>query len=395
MRIDRTQIFYWLVLLTIFTLPLSQFICVRLVIVAVVFSFFVKRNSLTESSVFSNAWDIALYMLVLLCGLIYSENLELGLAVIETNFSFFAIPIVVSKIEGLDKKKLRQLFFAFSGGLIVASLVCVVHSLIYFLSTGDVHVFFFYQLTQILDFQPTYFGYYIIAAISFGLYLLYYDPEQVAFSWVLAAIAFLFIVLMLTGGITSFMSILFVLSFYILKYFTEEKSNRRGVVVTAVMLMMAGLFVFSYVYKQIDNESARVTDSWERIRLWESAIQANPDALLGVGTGDYKKVLNQFYVDHKMFGYASESLNAHNQFVQIFFSNGLFGLLAIVLLLVRPLYLSVKNQNIVGALIFFPFFIYGMSEVFLGRFQGVVFFVILHQLFIAHYNSSRHLQRIV
>ncbi|MBS1505297.1 MAG: O-antigen ligase family protein [Bacteroidetes bacterium] len=358
------------------------------------FSLLIKRTSLTESSVFSNAWDIALYMLVLLGGLIYSENLELGLAVIETNFSFFAIPIIISKVE-VDKKKLRQLFFAFSGGLILASLICVVHSVILFLQTGDIHVFFFYQLTQILDFQPTYFGYYIIAAISFGLYLLYYDPGQFSYRWVLAAIAFLFIVLMLTGGITSFMSILFVLAFFILKYFTEEKTNRKGVTVTVVILMMAGLFVFSYIYKQIDNESARVTDSWERIRLWESAIQANPDALLGVGTGDYKKVLNQFYVDHKMFGYASESLNAHNQFVQIFFSNGLLGLLAMVLLLARPLYLSVKNQNIVGALIFFPFFIYGMSEVFLGRFQGVIFFVLMHQLFIAHYNSSKQLQRIV
>jgi O-antigen ligase len=380
--------------LALFTLPLSQFVCVRLVLLAVVFSFFVKKNSLSGSSLFANAWDIALYMLVLLIGLIYSEDLELGLSVMETNFSFFAVPIIISKID-LDKKKLRQLFFAFSSGLLIASLINVGNSLIQYLNTGDVHVFFFYQFIQLLDFQPTYFGYYSIAAISFGLYLLYYDQTPFSFAWVLAAIVFLFMALMLTGGITSFMSILFVLSFFILKYLTEERSKTRSVVVSVVFLMLAGLFFFSYIYRQLDNEFVRVTDWWERIALWQSAISANPNALLGVGTGDYKDVLNRFYIDHKMFEYASESLNAHNEFIQIFFSNGVLGLTAIILLLARPLYLSVKNQNILGALIFFPFLIYGMTEVFLGRFQGVIFFVMLHQLFISFFNSTRPLPRIV
>jgi O-antigen ligase len=107
-----------------------------------------------------------------------------------------------------------------------------------------------------------------------------------------------------------------------------------------------------------------------------------------VGTGDYKDVLNQFYRDHNMPAYADLSYNAHNQFIQVFFSNGLLGLTCVVLLLARPFYLSVKRQYLLGALIFFPFFIYGTTEVFLGRFQGLVFFALLHQLFIVFYEKN-------
>jgi hypothetical protein len=37
----------------------------------------------------------------------------------------------------------------------------------------------------------------------------------------------------------------------------------------------------------------------------------------------------------------------------------------------------------------FPFVIYGMTEVFLGRYQGVVFFVLCHQIVVGQYYLSK------
>jgi O-antigen ligase len=186
-----------------------------------------------------------------------------------------------------------------------------------------------------------------------------------------------------------------ILSFFVLKFWMDEKTTMRYQTFTVVMLMIAGMFLFSYIYKKMDDPSAKITDRWERVELWESAIKANPNVWFGVGTGDYKKELNQYYIDHQMPAYARESYNAHNQFLQILFSNGIIGLIAVLTLLVRPLYLSIQNQNVLGALTFFPFLIYGMTEVFLGRFQGVVFFALLHQAFIALYANNRPRQNIL
>lgn len=366
--------------------PISQWACVRLLVVCLVFSFFVRSAGSFIPSILSNAWDIILYLLVLLLGLAYSEELTFGLRVLETNFSFLAIPLVLAKVKDLSKIKLHQSFYVFMLGLIFASLICVVTACLQF--NGDMHRFFFNQLVGTLDFQPTYFAYYLIAAISFGLYTLYFDKNFFSKSWSIGFIAFLFLVLMLTGGLTTFMSALLVLSFFFLKYVLEKKKAIRTGVFTLVAAMLASMFAFSFVYRELDSDLDKITDIWERSVLWKSAINASPNYLFGVGTGDYKKVLNQFFRDHNMLPYADLSYNAHNQFIQVFFSNGFIGLISLAMLLGRPFYMSVKRQYLLGALIFFPFFIYGTTEVFLGRFQGLVFFALLHQLFIVFYEKN-------
>jgi len=131
------------------------------------------------------------------------------------------------------------------------------------------------------------------------------------------------------------------------------------------------------------------TDFWERFTLWDAALMANPNPIFGVGTGDYKVVLNQYYKSQGMALFAEENYNSHNQFIQIYFSNGIFGLLAFCIIICRPLYLSFRVQNPLGILIIFPFIIYGITEVFLGRLQGVVFFIFCHQLVVNQYYLTR------
>ncbi len=334
-----------------------------------------------------------MYLSVLLIGLTYSDELPFGMRVMETNFSFFALPIVFDKIKDFNKVRLHQIFYVFVVGLLTASLICLVNACMQF--EGDIHRFFFYQLVGTLDFQPTYFAYYLIAALSFGLYTLYFDKGFFSTPWSMAIISFLFLILMLTGGLTTFMSILLILSFFSLKYVLDKTNKIKVAIFSLVGIMLATMFVFSFIYKALDSDLHKITDHWERSVLWESAIKASPNYVLGVGTGDYKKVLNQFYRDHDLLTYADLSFNAHNQFIQVFFSNGLLGLACLVLLLGRPFYMSIKRQYLLGALIFFPFFIYGMTEVFLGRFQGVVFFALLHQSFIVFYEKSSPYQRVL
>ncbi|MFM7854814.1 MAG: O-antigen ligase family protein, partial [Flammeovirgaceae bacterium] len=126
-----------------------------------------------------------------------------------------------------------------------------------------------------------------------------------------------------------------------------------------------------------------------RVDLWESAISASTNPLIGVGTGDYNLVLNEYYRAHSMSLFAEGNFNSHNQFVQVYFSNGIVGLFALLVILLRPLYLSVRNQNLLGILLYFPFVIYGVTEVFLGRYQGVVFLSFVHQMLISNNMAAK------
>ena len=200
-------------------------------------------------------------------------------------------------------------------------------------------------------------------------------------------IFFFFLVLLLTGGQTAFVSLLLVFSFFILKFFLGDRYRGQKLTVVVVVVMMACMFFVSLT--QNTERERKLNDSWDRFALWEAAIDANPNIFFGVGTGDASTVLNEYFRIHNLNEFAVDSLNSHNQFIQIYLSNGLIGLLALLLMLARPLYLSFKNNNSFGILVFFPFLIYGMTEVFLGRYQGVVFFALLHQFFVSYYGSSK------
>jgi len=374
---------YWLLLGIVFLIPISSFISVRLLFLTLLLALINYRfNNLLRAT-----WDLIIYLVVLIVGLFYSASLDVGFDVLETSFSFLAIPIIVFNIKFLSEKRLNLIFYSFILGLTVTSFICLISAMLSFNKSGDSNSFFFYELTNVLNLHPTYFAYYLIFAITFALYLLYYQKSPVNPTIGALIITFFFFMLLLTGGTTSFISLLFVFSFFILKFFLDKSTREQRLAFALVFTMMILMFTIN----SIDQTGHQIAsnDSWDRFELWKSAILANPNFLFGVGTGDYKGVLNEFYLSHGMEKFASQNLNSHNQFIQIYFSNGLMGLVAVLILVGRPLYLSFKNNNSFGILVFFPFLIYGVTEVFLGRYQGVVFFVLLHQLFINYLNTPK------
>jgi O-antigen ligase len=383
----RSRIFWTLILIFVFTIPLSSSLSVKILLVTTVYWIFLTIYERDFSfGFFLQGWDIYLYLLILVIGLIYTDDMPTGLRVLETSLSFFVIPILFQRIRNFAKWNYDRIFLSFTIGLLVACLICLGHALFLFFTDGNVEVFFFYQLTSVIRSHPTYLAYYIIFSIGYVTYLLFTERNVMPVPIIISSLIFLFVTLMLTGGRTSFISMLLVFSFFILKYLQEEKTRMKTLTFCMVAFMTIGMFAISSMDFS-DKWKFERDDSWERSVLWESAIKATP-GLWGVGTGDYRKSLNEYYLSHNLTEFADASANSHNQFIEILFSNGLLGLFSFLLLLIRPLYLSGRRRNILGILTFFPFFIYGMTEVFLGRYQGVVFFAFLHQVFITHYQRQ-------
>lgn len=382
------KFFYWSLLAFVFLIPISGEWCVRLLIVSLLLSFFVRdgRSPLSDAPGFG--WDLGVYLLVLALGLLYSTDKGTGFRVLETSFSLLALPFVINKGRAVADNLQTQLYFAFTLGLTLASILCLAVAGVKFFNGGDLHVFFSYQLTEVIRSHPTYMAYYLIFSITIGLFILYYSETKVPRFALATLLVFLFIVLMLTGGRTTFVSLLLICSFFILKWLLEPGTSWKNIVFAIVCFMIVGSFAVNaseYWGEQLAIEN----DYWERTALWTSAIDANANPLIGVGTGDYKDVLNDYYRTHGLLEFANESLNSHNQFIELFLSNGLLGLACLALLLARPLYLAARAQNTLGILLLFPFIIYGMNEVFLGRFQGVVFFALVHQLVVVQSLTAR------
>lgn len=332
------------------------------------------------------SWDLTLLFFVLLLGLIYSSDISLGLRQLETSLSLLGVPIIVAGVASCSNRLRPHAFYAFGLGVVVASFICLARAIFLFLQSGDWSVFFYTQFTNTVSSHPTYFAYYVIFCCTYTLYKLYYElPASFVVGGVSAAI-YLFIILLLTGGQTAFISLLLVFSFFISKYLLEEKTRRTSTVALVIVFLSLGWVGLTILLQTNDLFSALQgqNDYWERLTLWNSAFSASSNIWVGVGTGDYLTVLNEYYRSHEMSEFARKNMNAHNEFIQVYFSNGLLGLIALILAIGRPLYLATRHRDVLTILLYFPFLLYGVTEVFLGRYQGVVFFGFAHQLCISH-----------
>lgn len=384
----RSKLVFRLFLLFTFLIPVSQYLSSAALVLCVIMAALLENRIQVMLDTVKRSWDMVLYLLILTLGLMYSDDKETGFHVLETSLSLLAVPIVISRVGDFGKDRMKKVFLSFTAGLLVASLICLGHASYKYVEGNNTEVFFFYQFTGVIDSHPTYFAYYLIAAITYGLHQLYYEKPIITPVALVLILLFLFGILLLTGGITAFVSMLFVFAFFVLKFLLEERTRKHTAAFFVVVTMVAGMFAFNEL-RHRDPSGFVVDDSWDRMVLWESALKANPNTFLGVGTGDYKSELNAYYTSHGMSAFADSNMNAHNQFIETYFANGLLGLVCLLLLLIRPVYLSVRNGNALGALIFFPFIIYGITEVFLGRYQGVVFFALMQQCFVAFYQSYK------
>lgn len=376
--------------LFLLSVPLSQYVSARLLVIAAVVSLVMLVRGGKALRRIGGSWEILFYFLTLLFGILYSDDSLTAFRVIETSLGLIGLMIVFGPDKARSKESLRSAVVAFTLGVFLASLICLSNSVYHYYLTGDVNVFFYYNLTGIIGSQPTYFAYYLIAILTYWLFAMFYDSnwQNMQLLGMSILLVFFFLVLLLSGGRTTLVSILLLFSFFILKYIIDVKLARRTLVMVLVGVMLGAVLGFN-VLQSNKADWSDSHDYWERAVLWESALDANPNPMLGVGTGDYKRVLNSYYHKHGLEAFAEASYNSHNQYIQIYFSNGIVGLVALLILLSRPLYLSFVGQNILGLMLIFPFLIYGITEVFLGRYQGVVFFAMLHQICVTSYYITK------
>lgn len=364
----------------VFLIPLSQFLSVRILVVTAVLSagYIIAKGKFQALA--RSSWDIWLYLIILIIGLLYSEDVRAGLSTLETSFSLLAIPVVMTAISP-DRSRLVKINYSFVFGLLLACIICLGGAFVNYSQSGEISFFAFENLTGILKHQPTYIAYYLIFGISIVLYALFYWESPLSAYTLIGILVVFFIVLMLSGGKTAFISLLLTFSFFILKFLLEQRTSHKTLVFGIVVTMtFALLFVntIDYWNERLITES----DYWHREALWKSAVNASPNPWVGVGTGADRMALNDYYRSHNLNEFAEKNFNAHNQFLQTYITNGLIGLLALIILLARPLYFAVSTGDSPGILFIFPFLIYGITEVFLGRYQGVVFFALLHHLVI-------------
>ena len=349
----------------------------------------------------------------LMClSLLWSIDFKASLQALSKEIAFVLLPLcfLVNKpISNEDLTKALQYFaYSFLGYTVFYFLKALVR---YFLS-GDTNVFFYHELVT-FDVNAIHVSVYI----SIAFFYFFLKKNKTVFVYFTVVLFLFFLILLSSKNVfIVFLGLLLCCTVWFLK----TKWNLLKISFIAIAILVLGVVFFGNLKDRflveiqtnsapeiannkpiasdqlINNISIReawTTDQFQyndffpgaalrvyQFRIFIEMLQENPIFFKGFGLNAAQSKIIEKTKQHNLYvGYAN--FNFHNQYIQIFAELGAFGFLILLLILG----ISFKNAIINKDFMHFSFAVLMISlfltESFLSRQRGIVFFVMMYCLF--------------
>jgi O-antigen ligase len=294
---------------------------------------------------------VSLYLIHVI-GLIYTNNVESGLFDIQVKLSLLIFPLIFAS-RPLTKVELSKVFYAFTIGLVYASIYMISRAVSLYYIENEV-AFFYQEFSALL--HTSYMSMYMNLAIVWLLITLFKSENEQPFSKIsssLLILFFSFIIILLASksGILTLALIFIGVLLYLILFRKNYLIGVLGIMLIASSLVLINRFAPAVANRMdsflgaIHTESNTETTESTSVRMliWESSNQViKNNFLFGVGTGDAKDALNAEYSKSNIANALNHNLNAHNEFYQIFICLGLIGFIILVLSLFYPSFITQK-----------------------------------------------------
>jgi len=352
-----------------------------------------------------------LYYLILLIGMLYTDDVSRGLVMLDKKIIFLAFPIIIATGRTLTSEALEFLKRSFVYSCSIVVLVCLVLAAYSFFHGDPVenfdirtneHFMFFHpgawpiwpyfsyiQLAHWAGIHPGYLSMYLV----FCMVILYTENYRTRAEWIMSSILGFIIVCVLallasrTATLAFFCSVI-----YILVRKNQEKQFKVYLPIVLSSALLGFLLWLIPVAKFRVIEEPMITKykadttvtNWNsvsyRLLEWQgslSVIRAN--WLAGVGTGGNGKAMAHFY-EHYNGSTLGLVLNAHNEYMQVWTESGLFGVISFLLCLMVGLF-PLRNDSSYGSFVII-FSLMCLTES-MGEWQkGIAFFCLFQALFL-------------
>ena len=325
-------------------------------------------------------WPFIFYALMFLCSFIFAEDYKEALKILERHISFIMLPFLI-----FCKKWTNKELNFFGEFYVKAVLFIVLFSLIqlfYFYITNLSFIdkmdstYLQWKLPHLIGFHPTYFGLNIVVA-SILLTSSLIPKQELLKEKNFYIFCFLSIYLLYISPRTALFCQLLLWCWFIFKYFINSrvfKINNTLLIITLFSLIITILFTSEYF---LDKMSKVLSD--QRFLLWSPSFEIIKENyfLFGEGLGNGKIRMSHYILENNLTQFKGSDL--HNQYLMNFLDQGIAGVIAMILLIFRPLFLLKNNYN---RLFFIIFAISMLTESFLYVIKGIIMFIILSSYFI-------------
>ena len=331
-----------------------------------------------------------LYALYLL-GMLYSNDTAFGLNDLFLKLPFLLLPVIILTIQPdyWSKKRILRILQFFVLGNLITLIISIFHS--WTLFKIDDCFYHFHYVEASWFHHPSYASMYYCFSFAIIIYLLLHYKtalwEKIAGIFGVILFSTEIVLLDSRAGILSFACVLLIFIFYILFF------KRKFILhLLACIVCMSGILLITYkllpaemnrIQSTISNIQENNTEVGEyfkekkdvRLLIWDASFKVGIAHLpFGVGTGDIKEELKKQYMKEEYLEPYAENHNAHSQYLQVFATLGILGIVVLLLILFSPFWTGYKRKNILfilfGVIVGINFVVESMFE----KQAGVMFF---------------------
>ncbi len=386
---NRSLIYTVLVALLFATYPLSLYANSIAMELIILFYFLDYKKNIKQklNKAFKNrfVWLSILYCVVQFFGLLYSDDIGLGLKQANHAIPFLILPIIALS-EKVSKKHLLILQDFIKYWTVAIMLFFICYHL--FVVKSTMNTFVDFTVNEISSTSQLYPSALVIIAIMITINQIVKNQKRILN--ILIAFFCLYCLLLLSSRIA-------VLTLIIATSYMLLAETKRVSVINRVLLLIGALIMFSIsiynvprikqkvdvFYKTTDfdmdviltkNSITRTKNTVEhRFLVYYTASKAIIKALpFGYGTGDYQTALNNGYNKIEFKIGKEKKFDTHNQFLEEFLKTGIPGGFIFLALMIALLKFSRNNNYLIVSMIIFS--LMGcLFDSFLARQHGVLF----------------------
>lgn len=413
------------IILALLTIPMSyaiNSIAVGLLVLVSIITF--KRSHFQKD--FFLLVPIAIYLLMII-SLTWSIDFAASVKALSKELPLLLIPLSFLLFRPFSDIQKQIIIKYYSYGILLYAVFYIVKAFIRFTIGGDSSVFFYHELVT-KDVNAIHVSVYI--AIAFFYFLDCSAKKMIHY----AALILLFTLVFLLSSkniIIVFIALLIVHQVFFTK--TGQRLRLRNMVVLIILLLsltfvgkIKDRFKEEYTTMMTDSSvndviskeggivyNVSIKQAWNKekfspndyfpgtafrvyqFRIFTEMLQEDNIFFTGYGLNASYPKIEQKTIDYNLFlgddmqeGYQMK--NFHNQYIQIFAELGVFGLLFLLIMMVASLKNGIQRKDFVHiafAILMISLF---LTESFLWRQRGVVFFTLIYCLFNAGLNPESY-----
>jgi O-antigen ligase len=403
-NLNKFKILNFLLLSIPFLLPIEKttvrFLMAIFTVVCLIYGDYsqlkIKKNWIKLSIV--SLWILPFIQLLLL------NRIDEYLNNLITKITLFLIPILI--LIGYQSKKinLSRILKFFIYGTLSSCLFCLINAVIsyYFLKNDNA---FTYKSLSLFH-HPSYFTMYLNFVVGI-IYLNNLKPIKnfkLSINLSLIIVSFLSFFILFASSRTGWITNILLHLFFISCIFYKKKISRKTIIYFLVLMIPFTTVIYTNKtiqsrFNEIINDTFQKMDQKEvrsstttRKKIWFSSLKLIKEKwITGYGLGLSKKV---FQKQLKKDGYnylVKKNYNSHNQYLQVFLDQGVFGFLILVFFTFGMLYASLKQKDFIYALFLFVMILNFMTESILETQSGVIFFAFFNTIFFFQWFNKKYL----